>query len=111
MRTSFFAPETATAETLKKDVRALADDTIKVARQQVVDPALEAARRASDYARNAMQETRERLTRQVSQAERYAAAQCDQTARWILTHPLKSVGIAFVIGITISGLFGRSSKR
>jgi hypothetical protein len=60
MRTSFFAPETATAETLKKDVRALADDTLKVARQQVVDPALEAARRASDYARNAVQETRER---------------------------------------------------
>jgi ElaB/YqjD/DUF883 family membrane-anchored ribosome-binding protein len=111
MRTSFFAPETATAETLKKDVRALADDTLKVARQQVVDPALEAARRASDYARNAVQETRERLTRQVSQAERYAAAQYDHTARWILTHPLKSVGIAFVIGITISGLFGRSSKR
>ncbi len=111
MRTSFFGPETATAETLRKDVRALADDTLKVARQQVVDPALEAARLASDYARNAVQETRARLNRQVSQAERFAAAQYDQTSRWILTHPLKSVGIAFAIGIVFTSLFGRSSKR
>jgi ElaB/YqjD/DUF883 family membrane-anchored ribosome-binding protein len=111
MRTSFFAPETPTAETLKKDVRILADDTLKVARQQVVDPTLEAARRASAYARDAVQETRERLSQQVSQAERFAAAQYDQTARWVLAHPLKSVGVAFAIGLVITGLFGRSSKR
>lgn len=111
MRTPFFAPETPTAETLKKDVRILADDTMKIARQQVVDPTLEAARCAGDYARNAVQETRERLSRQVTQAERYAAEQYDQTTRWVLAHPLKSVGIAFAVGITLSGLFGRSSRR
>lgn len=111
MRTPFFAPETPTSETLKKDVRILADDTMKIARQQVVEPTLEAARRASDYARNAVQETRERLSRQVSQAEHYAALQYDQTARWVLAHPLKSVGIAFAVGVTLSGLFGRSSRR
>lgn len=111
MRSSFFAPETLTAETLKKDVRTLADDTMKVARQQVVDPALEAARRASAYARDAVQETRNRVSRQVSEAERYAAAQYDQTTRWALAHPLKSLGIALAVGIAISGWFGHSSKR
>lgn len=111
MRTSFFAPETPTAETLKKDVRILADDTLKVARQQVVDPTLEAARRASAYARDAVQQTRDRLSQQVSQAERYAAAQYDHTAGWVLAHPLKSIGVAFVVGIAISGLLGLSSKR
>ncbi|WP_395744819.1 hypothetical protein [Prosthecobacter sp.] len=111
MRTSFFAPATLTAETLKKDVRTLADDTMKVARQQVVEPTLEAARRASAYARDAVQETRQRLAKQVTQAERYAAAQYDQTARWVVTHPLKSVGIALVIGMALSSLFGHSSKR
>lgn len=111
MRTSFFAPETLTAETLKRDVRTLADDTLKVARQQVVDPTLEAARRASAYARDAMQETRNRLSKQVTEAERYAAAQYDQTARWVVAHPLKSVGIALAVGIVISSLFGHSSKR
>lgn len=111
MRTHFFAPETLTAETLKKDVHKLADDTLKVARQQVVEPTLAAARRAGDYARDAVNQTRERLSKQVTQAERYASAQYDQTARWVLTHPLKSVGIAFAVGIILSGLFGRSGKR
>lgn len=111
MRTSFFAPETLTAETLKKDVRALADDTVKVARQQVVDPALEAARRARVYARDVVQQTRGRLSQQVSEAERYAAAQYDQTARWVLAHPLKTVGVAVAIGIVLSGLLSRASKR
>ena len=111
MRTSFFAPESPTAETLKKDVRILADDTLKVARQQVGDPTLEAARRASAYARDAMQHTRDRLSRQVSQAERYAAAQYDQTTGWVLAHPLKSLGVAVVVGIAISSLLGLSSKR
>lgn len=111
MRTSFFAPETITAETLKKDVRALADDTLKVARQQMVEPTLEAARRASAYARDAVQETRNRLSKQVTEAERYASAQYDQTARWVLTHPFKSVGIALAVGMVISSLFGSSSKR
>ncbi|MDI1312270.1 hypothetical protein [Prosthecobacter sp.] len=111
MRTSFFAPENLTAETLKKDVRILADDTMKVARQQVVDPTLEVARRASAYARDAVQETRERLSQQVSQAERYASAQYDQTARWVLAHPLKAVGVAFAVGLVITGLLGQASKR
>lgn len=111
MRSSFFAPETLTAETLKKDVLVLADDTMKAARQQVVDPALEAARRASAYARDAVQETRQRVSKQVTDAERYAAAQYDQTARWVLTHPMKAVGIAFAVGIVLTSLFGNSSKR
>lgn len=111
MRTSFFSPETPTAETLRKDVRILADDTMKIARQQVVEPTIEAARRAGEYARNAVQDTRQRLSRQVSQAEHYAAAQYDQTARWVLANPLKSIGIAFAIGITLTGVFGRASKR
>ncbi len=111
MRTSFFSPENLTAETLKKDVRILADDTLKVARQQMVDPTIEAARRASAYARDAMDQTRERLSKQVSQAERYAAAQYDQTANWVLAHPLKSIGVAFAIGIAITGLLGLTSKR
>lgn len=111
MRTSFFAPETPTAETLKKDVRILADDTLKVARQQVVDPTVEAARRASAYARDAVQQTRDRLSKQVSQAERYAAAQYDQTTGWVQAHPLKSIGFAVVVGIVISGLLGLSSRR
>ncbi len=110
MRTSFFAPETLTAETIKKDVRALADDTLKVARQQVVDPTLEAARRASLYARDAVEDTRKRLSKQVSLAERYANAQYDQTARWVVTHPVKSVGIALVVGIVISNLLGNSKR-
>ncbi|WP_395740950.1 YqjD family protein [Prosthecobacter sp.] len=109
MRTSFFSPAPVTAETLKKDVRTLADDTLKVARQQVVEPTIEAARRAREYANDALHETRDRLSRQVTQAERYATAQYDQTARWVITHPLKSVGIALVVGIALSSLF--SSKR
>jgi|GEM_PF-6431299 len=111
MRTSFFAPESPTAETLIKDVRNLADDTLKVARQQVVDPALEAARRARVYARDVAQQTRGRLSQQVSDAERYAAEQYDQTARWVLSHPLKSVGFALAIGIVISGILGLASKK
>ncbi|WP_395748870.1 YqjD family protein [Prosthecobacter sp.] len=109
MRTSFFSPAPVTAETLKKDVRMLADDTLKVARQQVVEPTMDAARRARAYANDALQETRDRLSRQVTQAERYASAQYDQTARWVITHPLKSVGIALAIGVVLSSLF--SSRR
>ena len=84
---------------------------MKVARQQVVDPTLEAARRASAYALDTVQDTRERLSKQVTQAERYASAQYDQTARWVMAHPLKSIGVAFAIGLMITGLFGYSSKR
>lgn len=111
MRNPFFAPAPLTSETLRNDVRALADDTLKIARQQVVDPTIEAARRASAYALDAMQDTRDRLSKQVSLAERYASAQYDQTARWVLTHPFKSVGIAFAIGMIVTSLFGNSSKR
>jgi ElaB/YqjD/DUF883 family membrane-anchored ribosome-binding protein len=111
MKPTFFDPQTLTVETLRKDVRTLADDTLTAARQQVVDPALEAARRAGAYARDAVNETRQRLSKQVSQAEQYASAQYDQTARWVLTHPFKSVGIAFAVGIVISSMFGNSSKR
>ncbi len=66
---------------------------------------------ASAYALDAMQDTRDRLSKQVTQAERYASAHYDQTARWVLTHPFKSVGIAFAVGMVITSLFGRSSRR
>ena len=109
MRTSFFAPAAPTAETLKKDVRLLADDTLKIARQQVVDPAIEVARRARSYARDAVNENLERVSKQLTQAERYASAQYNETSRWVLMHPFKSVGIALAVGIAITRLF--SSPR
>ncbi|MDZ4401179.1 hypothetical protein [Prosthecobacter sp.] len=105
------ASATLTTDTLKKDVRTLADDTVKVARQHLVDPAIEAAHRASAYARDTMLETRNRVSEQVTQVEHYASEQYDRTARWVSANPLTAVGIAFAVGLSISGLFAHSSKR
>ena len=110
MSTSFFSLKHPTAETLRKDVRNLADDTLEVVRRQVLDPTLDVARRAREQARGVVQQTRGHLSRQVSPAEHFAIDQYDQTARWVLAHPLKSIGVAFAIGLVISGLFGRASK-
>ena len=110
MSTSFFSLKHPTAETLRKDVRNLADDTLEVVRRQVLDPTLDVARRAREQARGVVQQTRGHLSQQVSAAEHFATDQYDQTARWVLAHPLKSIGVAFAIGLVISGLFGRASK-
>ena len=103
--------ETPTADTLKNDVRTLADDTMKAAREHVVDPAVEAVRRAGAYTRDAMNETKDRLSRQATQVEHYASEQYDRTVQWVSANPLPAVGIGFAVGVVLAGLFGHSSKR
>lgn len=109
MRTSFF-PESPTTDTLKKDVRVLAEDTVKMARQRVMDPAVDALNRASAAARDAMHDVQSRLSRQIADAERYASRQYDRTERWVTSNPFTAVGVGLAIGIVISSLLGSSRK-
>lgn len=103
--------ETATADTLKKDVRTLAEDTMKAAREHVVEPAVEAVRRAGAYTRDALHETKDQLSRQATQAEHYASEQYDRTTRWVSANPLSAVGIGFAVGLVIASFIGHSSRR
>lgn len=109
MRTSFFSAP-PTADTLKKDVRVLAEDTMKAARQHMVDPAVETVHRVGAFARDAMHEAQDHISKRVSEAERYASRQYDRTERWVSGNPFTAVGIAFAIGLVISNLLG-SSRR
>lgn len=103
--------ESAVAQAIKTDVRALADETLKAAREHVVDPAVDAARRASHFTRDAVNESRERLSRQAHQAEHYLTDQYDRTTRWITANPVTSVGIALAAGLFLSALLSQSAKR
>jgi ElaB/YqjD/DUF883 family membrane-anchored ribosome-binding protein len=109
MRTSLFSSP-PTTDTLKKDVRVLAEDTMKVARQHMVDPTVEAVNRASALARDAMHGAQHRLSKQISDAERYASRQYDRTERWVTANPFTAVGAAFVIGLVISSFFSSSKN-
>ncbi|MGV3663158.1 MAG: DUF883 family protein [Prosthecobacter sp.] len=108
MRT-FFSSPSATA-TLKKDCRILADDALRTARH-AMDPALEAAHRAEAYARHAMHDAQARFSKELTKAERYASQQYDQTSRWVMANPFKSVGIALAIGMVVASLLTDGSKR
>lgn len=111
MRTSTFFTETPGVENIKQDVRTFADDTMKAARQHVVDPAVDAAHRAQAYARDAMHDAKERLSRQVTNCEHYASEGYDRTERWVSANPFKAVGIALAIGLVISSFFETSKRR
>ncbi len=103
--------ETPTVDTLKKDVRTLADDTMKAAREHVVDPAVEAVRRAGAYTRDAMHETKDMLSRQATQVEGYATERYDRTTQWVSANPFSAVGIGFAVGLVLSTFIGHTSRR
>lgn len=122
MRTSLSPETAAAADTFKSDVRNMADDAMKAAREHVVDPAVEAAGRARTYATDAMHnaqdralhamhEAQERLSREYSRAERYASETYSTTERWVSAHPFKAIGIALGVGLAISTLFDTSHSR
>ncbi len=108
MKTLFSAP--STTETLKKDVRILADDALRTARH-AIDPALDAAHRAEKYARHAMHDAQARFSKEFTKAERYAGDQYERTSRWVVANPFKSVGIALAIGMVVSSLLDTSKRR
>ncbi|MBE2283868.1 MAG: DUF883 family protein [Prosthecobacter sp.] len=109
MRTTFFSGS-PTTDTLRKDVRVLAEDTAKMARERVLDPAVEAVNRAGSKARHAMHDAQDRLSKQFNDAERYASQQYERTERWVSANPVTAIGIAFAVGVVISA-FLRSSKH
>lgn len=98
-------------ETLKRDVRTLANDTVKAAQNNIVQPAVEAAHRAGDYARQAVRDSRERVNQQLAVAERYASQGYDRTTTWITANPLAAVGVALAAGLLISTLFRPATRR
>lgn len=104
----FSAP--TTTETLKKDVRILADDAMRTARH-AIDPAIAAAHRAEHYARDAMHDAQARFSKEYTKAERYAKDEFDRTSRWVVANPFKSVGIALAIGMVISSLLDTAKRR
>ena len=99
------------APAVKADVRALADGTVKAAREQVLDPALEAARRAGDFTRDTFNETRATLSRQASRAEHLLNEQYDRTIGWITANPLTAVGLALAAGVVLAPLFVTPTRR
>lgn len=101
----------ANVETLRRDVRTLTDDTVKAARSHIVDPTLEAAHRASEMARQAIQDSREKMNHQMVLAERYASQGYDRTTNWISANPLAAVGVAMAAGLLISSMFRSSARR
>jgi ElaB/YqjD/DUF883 family membrane-anchored ribosome-binding protein len=98
-------------ETLKRDVRTLADDTVKMAQSRLVEPTVDAAHRMSEQARKALLQSRERMNQQLAVAERYASRGYDQTTTWISANPLAAVGVAMAAGLLISSMFRLSSRR
>ncbi|HSI62065.1 MAG TPA: hypothetical protein VLE43_03075 [Candidatus Saccharimonadia bacterium] len=98
-------------ETLKRDVRTLADDTVKMAQSRLVEPTREAAQRVSEQARKALDQSRERMNQQLAVAEKYASRGYDQTTTWIAANPLAAVGVAMAAGLLISSMFRLSSRR
>lgn len=98
------------AETLKRDVRSFADETLKTAQSRIVEPAMDAAQRASEQARKALSQSRERMNEQLAVAEKYASRGYDQTSAWISANPLAAVGIAMGAGLLLSSIFRMSSS-
>jgi ElaB/YqjD/DUF883 family membrane-anchored ribosome-binding protein len=98
-------------ETLAKDVRTLADDTVQAARHHLVEPALDAAKRVGAYSREALHESREMLAHQASRVEHQANDQYERSVHWVSAHPLAALGIAFAVGIVINKLTDSVSKR
>jgi ElaB/YqjD/DUF883 family membrane-anchored ribosome-binding protein len=85
-----------TLKPLRKDLLAFADDAAKIAQTQIVSPALQSVRHM-----------RKAMLNRASQAQHYAAAQCDHLAQQISARPFTSVAIAFCagwIGATLLGL-------
>lgn len=103
-------PSNANFDTIRNDVRTLTDDTVKAARSHVVDPTLEAAHRASEMAKKAIHDSREKMNEQMAIAERYASQGYDRTTTWISANPLAAVGVAMAAGLLISSMF-RTSRR
>ena len=104
-------PSSPSVETLKRDARTLADDTMKMAQSRLVEPTMDAAHRASEQARKALQQSRERMNEQLAVAEKYAARGYDQTTSWISANPLAAVGVAIGAGLLLSSVFRLSSRR
>jgi ElaB/YqjD/DUF883 family membrane-anchored ribosome-binding protein len=98
-------------ETLKRDVRTLADDTVKMAQSRLVEPTMDAAQRMSEQARKALLQSRERMNEQLAVAEKYASRGYDQTTSWISANPFAAVGIAVGAGLLLSSLLRISSRR
>lgn len=98
-------------ESLKRDVRSFADDTVKMAQSRLVEPTMDAAHRMSEQARKALHQSRERMNEQLAVAEKYAARGYDQTTTWISANPLAAVGVAMAAGLLLSSIFRLSSRR
>jgi ElaB/YqjD/DUF883 family membrane-anchored ribosome-binding protein len=87
-------------DTLKRDIRTLADDATKLAQTRVMDPAMSAVRHARDA-----------VFDRATQAERYTAEQCDHVAHWITSRPFTAVALAFVAGMLADRMLGHGAGR
>jgi ElaB/YqjD/DUF883 family membrane-anchored ribosome-binding protein len=84
----------------RDDISGLPDKAVKIARAQVIDPAL-----------NAIRHTRETLVKRASEVEHYSAEQCARIARQISANPFTSVTIAFAAGWLTGIMCGLGSSK
>jgi ElaB/YqjD/DUF883 family membrane-anchored ribosome-binding protein len=102
-------------ETLKNDMRKVAQDAVVVAQKHIVEPATEVMRGAVDSAsgtaKGAVTHARTFVNKQVNRAEQAASKSWDRAARWVSVNPASSLGIAFAAGMLVSALSGRSSSK
>ena len=103
-------PISTTADTWKHGVSLFATDAAKATKDQVITPAVEAARSVAGYTSDAMEKAKEQIGHQIHQADEFTSQRLDQTSRWISTNPLSGVGVGFVLGVLATTFFG-SSRR
>lgn len=104
-------PTNPATNSIKEDIRILADDSLKAARDHIVDPMIHSAQQAGASTKEAVQAAKTLVIDQAGRAEQYASQQCDRTVTWLSANPLTGVGIGFAIGVALTTLMGSASRR
>lgn len=100
-----------TANHLRDDARNISATALNAARDQLVEPARQVASRASDYAHEALDETRQLVSRHAGQAGDVARQQLDRAWKWAAANPLAAIGIAFAAGLLIAKTSSHQTHR
>ena len=80
------------------EAQRLRKNVVEAARQQVIEPAMHAAEKATAMARDAYFETRDTVSKELAMARDLAARQRDTAARWVSANPMTAVCIALAVG-------------
>lgn len=90
------------ASQLKEEALKVGNTAANAARDQLINPAKEAASKAADYGQEVYAAGREALVKHAGQANEMAREHLDRGVAWAKANPLAAIGIAFVAGLVFA---------